>query len=101
MTRASEAAPHTKEKATEQGQWYAFRPSPPQVLKGCSEAERQRTYAEAAALSAVRFDYRDRSEPADLAKSLAYQLHYFEPSDVLRGPAVMWVSVDSACVQKL
>jgi secreted Zn-dependent insulinase-like peptidase len=62
-----------------------------QVLARCSDAQLQATWREAAALAALRFDWRDQSEPLSAAQAAAYALHYYPPDQVR-------VCVCSVCV---
>lgn len=54
----------------------------PQVLQGCSDAQLQQHWQECAALAALRFDWRDMTEPLAAAQAAAYALHYYPPTQV-------------------
>lgn len=47
------------------------------------------SYEEASALAQLRFDWRDRQEPLSAAKGAAYSLHYYQPEELLCGPALL------------
>mmetsp|Transcript_12105 Transcript_12105/g.38324 ORF Transcript_12105/g.38324 Transcript_12105/m.38324 type:complete len:750 (+) Transcript_12105:181-2430(+) len=46
-------------------------------------------YEEIEATSRLKFDYRDREDPLPLVKGLAQRLHYYPPSHLLSGPALV------------
>jgi len=47
-------------------------------------------FDEVSRLSQLRFDFADKSQPADLASALANNMHYFAVADLLRAPSVLW-----------
>lgn len=51
--------------------------------------ELARLHAESAALAQLRFDWRDAPEPLSAAKDAAYSSHYYEPEQLLTGPALI------------
>eukprot|EP00798_Chlamydomonas_sp_ICE-L_P025195 gene25195-10835_t len=60
-----------------------------QVILSSSSEQRQAIYEELQETSLLRFEYRDRQQPADLAKDAAQKLHYFDPEEVLAGPMLL------------
>ncbi|KAI8465691.1 MAG: hypothetical protein J3K34DRAFT_395999 [Monoraphidium minutum] len=64
-----------------------------QLLRRAGPEELRALHEEAAALAALRFDWRDAAEPLAAAKDAAANLHYYPPERFMAGPAlVVWVS---------
>jgi secreted Zn-dependent insulinase-like peptidase len=60
-----------------------------QLLQRCSDTDLEQSWREAAALAALRFEWRDAQDPLTTAQAAAAALHHHAPSDILSGPAVM------------
>jgi hypothetical protein len=65
-------------------------PNPtPQLLRAASTEDLRTLHQEAAALAALRFDWRDPPEPLSAARDAAYNLHYYPAEALLAGPALI------------
>jgi secreted Zn-dependent insulinase-like peptidase len=61
------------------------------LLRGLGEVDRQRTWQEAAQLAAVRWYWRDATEPLDAVQSAALALHHHPVHKLLSGQTLMQV----------